>query len=105
MFDYEFALAQHHVNGRLANRVLVPEAIPPERLRAFGMRGAKLVRYPGLKEEYVLHGFEPDPAVPDALGVDPARPLVVVRHRAVVRALPRRAPRPPLLPRLLRHLA
>ena len=29
MFDYEFALAQHHLNCRLAHRVLVPEAIPP----------------------------------------------------------------------------
>ena len=62
------------------NRVLVPEAIPPERLAALRRdAGAKLVRYPGLKEEYVLHGFEPDPAVLDALGVDRARPLAVVR--------------------------
>lgn len=36
-------------------------------------------RFPGLKEEYYLHGFEPDPAVLDALGLDPARVLVVVR--------------------------
>ena len=40
MFDYEWALAQHHLNCRLANRVLVPEAIPPERLRRFGAHGA-----------------------------------------------------------------
>src|SRR3712207_2319792 len=44
MFDYEFALAQHHLNCRLANRVLVPDAIPPERLARFGARGPKLVR-------------------------------------------------------------
>ena len=41
MFDYEFAIAQHTLNGRLAHRVLVPEAIPPERLRRFGMRGRR----------------------------------------------------------------
>ena len=36
-------------------------------------------RYPGLKEEYYLSGFRPDPAVLDALGLDPARVLAVVR--------------------------
>jgi uncharacterized protein len=103
MFDYEFALAQHHLNCRLANRVLVPEAIPPERLRRFGARGRKLVRYPGLKEEYVLHGFEPDPSVPEALGVDLARPLAVVRT-APSYALYLGGSETPLLPRLLARL-
>ena len=35
--------------------------------------------YPGLKEEYYLADFEPDPAVLDELGLDPARPIAVVR--------------------------
>ena len=103
MFDYEFALAQHHLNCRLADRVLVPEAIPPERLAPFGARGAKLARYPGLKEEYVLHGFEPDPAVVEDLGVDPALPLCVVRT-APSYALYLGGSENPLLPRLLRRL-
>jgi uncharacterized protein len=103
MFDYEWAVAQHSVNGRLAHRVLVPEAIPPQRLRRYGMRGRKLVRYPGLKEEYVLHGFEPDPAVPDALGLDRARPIAVVRT-APSYALYLGGAEGELLPRLLRHL-
>ena len=42
-------------------------------------QGAKLVRYPGLKEEYYLDGFEPDPAVLDELGLDREKVLVVVR--------------------------
>ena len=79
MFDYEWAALQHHLNCRLANRVLVPEAIPPERLRRYGARGAKLVRYPGLKEEYYLSDFEPDRAVLAELGVDDAEILCVVR--------------------------
>ena len=103
MFDYEFALAQHHVNCRLAHRVLVPEAIPPERLARFGARDTKLVRYPGLKEEYVLHGFEPDPSVLTDLGVDPALPLCVVRT-APSYALYLGGSEHPLLPRLLRRL-
>jgi predicted glycosyltransferase len=79
MFDYEWATLQHSVNCRLANRVLVPEAIPPERLRRYGARGAKLVRYPGLKEEYYLSDFEPDRAVLAQLGVEGAEILCVVR--------------------------
>ena len=75
MFDYEWATIQHHANCRLASRVLVPDAIPAERLAPYGARGAKLVRYPGLKEEYYLADFEPDAAVLDELGVDRERTL------------------------------
>jgi uncharacterized protein len=57
----------------------VPEAIPPERLRRYGATAAKLRRYPGLKEEYYLADFEPDAAVLGELGLDPARPIAVVR--------------------------
>jgi uncharacterized protein len=103
MFDYEWAVAQHSVNCRMADRVLVPEAIPPQRLRRYGARGRKLVRYPGLKEEYVLHGFTPDPAVLDALGVDRGRPLAVVRT-APSYALYVGGSGQALLPRLLAHL-
>jgi predicted glycosyltransferase len=78
MFDYEWATVQHNVNCRLAQAVVVPEAIPPERLDRYGARG-KLQRYPGLKEEYYLADFEPDPAVLVDLGLDPAQPIAVVR--------------------------
>ena len=61
-FDYEFAEVQHQVNCRLARAVVVPEAIPPERLYRYGARG-KLRRYEGLKEEYYLADFEPSEAV------------------------------------------
>ncbi len=103
MFDYEWALAQHHLNCRMANRVLVPESIPPQRLARFGARGSKLVRYPGLKEEYVLHGFEPDAGVLEALGVDRSRPLCVVRT-APSYALYLGGSSTPMLPRLLERL-
>jgi predicted glycosyltransferase len=77
-FDYEWATVQHNVNCRLARAVVVPEAIPPERLLRYGARG-KLRRYPGLKEEYYLADFAPDSAVLEELGLDPARPIAVVR--------------------------
>jgi predicted glycosyltransferase len=78
MFDYEWATVQHWVNCRLARAVVVPDAIPPARLARYGVRG-KLHRYPGLKEEYYLADFEPDPSVLEQLGLDPARPIAVVR--------------------------
>ena len=36
MFDYEWATVQHTVNCRLAQTVVVPDAIPPERLARYG---------------------------------------------------------------------
>jgi predicted glycosyltransferase len=77
-FDYEWATVQHNVNCRLAKAVVVPDAIPPERLYRYGARG-KIRAYPGLKEEYYLADFEPDPQVPGQLGLDPERPIAVVR--------------------------
>jgi predicted glycosyltransferase len=78
MFDYEWATVQHTVNCRLGNAVVVPEAIPPQRLDRYGA-GGKLQRYAGLKEEYYLADFEPDPAVLDELRLDAGAPLAVVR--------------------------
>ena len=78
MFDYEWATFQHQINCRLARRVVVPDAIPPARLARYGATH-KLSRYPGLKEEYYLADFEPDPAVLGELGLDAREPIVVVR--------------------------
>jgi uncharacterized protein len=77
-FDYEWAAAQHHVNCRLARVVVVPDAIPAIRLDRYGARG-KVRAYPGLKEEYYLADFEPDPAVLAELGLVRERALLVVR--------------------------
>jgi predicted glycosyltransferase len=77
-FDYEWATVQHTVNCRLAQAVVVPDAIPPDRLYRYGARG-KLHGYAGLKEEYYLADFEPSPAVLTELNLDPTQPVVVVR--------------------------
>jgi predicted glycosyltransferase len=90
-FDYEWATKQHQIGCRLAKRVLTPDAIPPERLRRYGAGPEKLRQYPGLKEEYYLSDFEPDPGVLDALGVDRERVLVVVRPPPDVSLYHRRA--------------
>jgi uncharacterized protein len=78
MFDYEWATVQHNVNCRLARAVVVPDAIPRERLARYGAR-SKVRAYAGLKEEYYLADFEPDTGVLGELALDPARVIVLVR--------------------------
>jgi uncharacterized protein len=99
MHDYEFAVTQHRVGCRLAKRVIFPEAVPPERLRRFGVTPEKLFQYPGIKEEYYLADFEPDPAILDRLGVDPSRVVVVVRPPPDVSLYHRKSN--PLFPQVL----
>jgi predicted glycosyltransferase len=101
-FDYEFAWLQHQLGCRAATRVVVPEAIPPERLERYGAKPPKLRRYPGLKEEYYLADFEPDPTALEPFAVDPARTLVVVRTPPDVSLYHRRSN--PLFPQVLDHL-
>jgi uncharacterized protein len=103
MFDYEWATLQHSLNCRLATRVLVPDAIPPERLARYGARPPKLVPYPGLKEEYYLAGFEPDRSMLDELGFDASRVIAAVRT-APSYALYLGGSENELIPRILRHL-
>jgi predicted glycosyltransferase len=101
-FDYEFATLQHQLGCRAATKVVVPEAIPPQRLAPYGVHPPKLLRYPGLKEEYYLADFEPDPAALDAFGIDRERVLVVVRTPPDVSLYHRRSN--PLFPQVLEHL-
>ena len=103
MFDYEWARLQHELNCRLATRVLVPDAIPAERLEPYGARPPKLVQYPGLKEEYYLGDFEPDESVLGELGLDRERVVSVVRT-APSYALYLGGSENELLPRVLRRL-
>ena len=101
-FDYEWATLQHNIGCRCARRVLVPESIPPERLRRYGVRGSKLAQYPGLKEEYYLWDFQPDPNVLRDLGVDPSRVVVIVRPPPDVSLYHRKSNQ--LFPQVLAHI-
>ena len=100
--DYEFATLQHHLGDRAATRVVVPEAIPTERMARFGVRPPKLLKYPGLKEEYYLYDFEPDESVLSELGIDSGRTLVIVRTPPDVSLYHRRSN--PLFPQVLAHV-
>ncbi|MCC6224080.1 MAG: DUF354 domain-containing protein [Thermoleophilia bacterium] len=101
-FDYEFATLQHQLGCRAATRVVVPDAVPPARLERYGVRAAKLRQYPGLKEEYYLSDFEPDPAALATLDVDAGHVIVVVRTPPDVSLYHRRSN--PLFPQVLEHL-
>jgi uncharacterized protein len=101
-FDYEFAWLQHQLGCRAATHVVVPDAIPPERLARYGVGPPKLRQYAGLKEEYYLADFEPDRGVLEGLALDEGRTLVVVRTPPDVSLYHRRSN--PLFPQVLEHL-
>jgi predicted glycosyltransferase len=101
-FDYEWAWLQHELGCRAATKVVVPDSIPPERLARYGARPPKLLAYPGLKEEYYLSDFEPDPTVLASWPLDPARTLVVLRPPPDVSLYHRHSN--PLFPQTLQHL-
>ena len=101
-FDYEFARLQHTLGCSAATRVVVPDAIPAEQLHRLRAPERKIRRYPGLKEEYYLGGFEPDAGVLDSLGVDRSRVVVVVRTPPDVSAYHRHGNA--LFPDVLRRL-
>ncbi|TLM79434.1 MAG: DUF354 domain-containing protein [Actinobacteria bacterium] len=78
MFDYEHAWLTHSINVRLSAKALIPDVIPPSAIDRYGGRG-KVDGYPGIKEDYYLADFEPDPTVPGRLGLDGEKIIVVVR--------------------------
>jgi uncharacterized protein len=101
-FDYEFATIQHQLGCRAATFVIVPDAIPPDRLERYGVHPPKLRQYPGLKEEYYLSDFEPEESVLDELSVGRDRILVVVRTPPDVSLYHRKSN--PLFPQVLTFL-
>jgi predicted glycosyltransferase len=101
-FDYEFAWLQHQLGCRAATKVVVPDSIPPERLSTYSAVPPKLLQYPGLKEEYYLADFEPNPAVLEAWSIDAERTLVVLRPPPDVSLYHRHAN--PLFPQTLQYL-
>jgi predicted glycosyltransferase len=101
-FDYEWAWLQHQLGCRPANRVVVPDSIPPGRFARYGTKPPKLQQYPGLKEEYYLADFEPDASVLENWSIDPADVLVVLRPPPEVSLYHRHAN--PLFPQTLERV-
>jgi predicted glycosyltransferase len=76
--------------------------VPLERLRRFGVTAEKHFPYPGLKEEYYLYDFEPDPEALRRLSVDEKRVVVIVRPPPDVSLYHRKSN--PLFPKVLDRL-
>jgi predicted glycosyltransferase len=77
--DYEGQPA-NNLAFRLADVILLPEALRDSAVRRQGATGRRTRFYPGLKEEIYLGDFEPDPTALPSIGVAASdRPLVVAR--------------------------
>ena len=79
MNDYEHAGLQRRISFRAARLVLAPDALPVAAMERCGASPDRLFRYPGLKEDYYLADFEPDPRALSALGLDRSELIAVVR--------------------------
>ncbi len=79
MNDYEHAGRQRRIGFRAARLVMAPDAIPVEAMERAGARTDRLFRYPGLKEDYYLADFTPNPAVLGELGIDTEGVIAVMR--------------------------
>lgn len=77
--DYEGQPA-NHLAFRLADVILMPEALRGSAARKQGATDRRARFYEGFKEEIYLGDFEPDITVPASLGIEPdGRRLVVAR--------------------------
>jgi uncharacterized protein len=89
--DFEYQ-PSNHLAFRLADTILMPDAVDPALVRRQGATTAKLRSYPGYKEELYLGEFEPDPEILEHLGVHRrAEDAVVVTRTPPTRALYHRA--------------
>lgn len=57
MYDYEFT--ETRIFNTFSDRVLVPERIPDSVLDEIGLGADKRIKYPGIKEELYIRGFQP----------------------------------------------
>jgi predicted glycosyltransferase len=84
--DFEHQPA-NNLAFRLADRILVPEALDHESIRKQGASASKVRRYGGLKEEIYLGDFEPDAGMLAGIGIQRRNGTIVV----VARTPPSRA--------------
>jgi uncharacterized protein len=75
-----------HVVFRVATRVIVPDALCKASLRRYGATNAKIISYPGIKEQVYLANFRPDPVFRDRLGIPAESIVATMRPPSVVSA-------------------
>lgn len=84
--DYEHANLMYAINARLADRILVPEAIPAASIEAHGARPGKVGHFPGLKEHVYLDAGRPWHDVRGDVGLPADCVLVIARPPATMSA-------------------
>lgn len=75
-----------HVVCRVARRLIVPDVLCKANLRRYGATDAKIVSYPGIKEQVYLAAFRPEPAFRDRLGIPAESVVATMRPPSVVSA-------------------
>ena len=85
--DYEHQPA-NHINFRLADSILVPFTFDLKDIRRYGATSDRLLKYPGLKEEVYLAGFNKDPSFlqNEFQSLDHKKVMCVVRPPATMAA-------------------
>jgi uncharacterized protein len=81
MDDYEYS--DQTLARLFASGMLLPQAIPDDRLRKVGIRMDRLMRYDGFKEQVYLPAFVPDPNFRAFLGVADGTILATMRPPSV----------------------
>jgi uncharacterized protein len=82
MFDYEWT--EMEIFKRLADHLVCPTAIGPERLREAGIPVEKVSFYEGFKEDLYLPEFRPDPGFRAALGASDENLLIAIRPPGLI---------------------
>ncbi len=82
LMDYEHVFSLPF--RRWARLILMPEAIPDDKLVRLGFDLSRVAKYPGLKEELYVNDFEPDSKSLRQAGIDLDRIVVVMRPPATM---------------------
>ncbi len=81
--DYEHSTLPAFM-ARWAACWLVPDVMPVDIVASRGIERSRITGYPGLKEDLYIHELRPDPTPMRELGIDPNRPVVLVRPPATM---------------------
>ena len=80
IYDYEFVSSKFF--SKVSQRIMVPDAIPIARLQRQGVDTAKVLQYPGFKEEAYIYDLPRSANVIRQLGLDANRLIITVRPPA-----------------------
>jgi uncharacterized protein len=83
MFDYEY-IGAHNINFRLATKILRPEVVPIEAIKAYGGKEHKVLGYEGIKEDIYVGDLMPNESFLTDLGVNPNHIIVSLRPPATL---------------------